>query len=200
MIKIGITGGIGSGKSTVCEVFKSLGVPVYHADQRAKVLMNQSADIREGLIKLFGEQIYQSNLEIDRAALSAIIFNNKQALSSINELIHPAVYNNFFDWCTGQQSAYVLMEAAILFESGGYKKLDKTILVTAPEELRIKRVQKRDKASEQEIKARINNQLSDKEKLKLTDYIIVNDGKQLITPVIVQLHKQLSTHDNLSKK
>lgn len=173
MKHIGITGGIGSGKTTVANFFKTYGIPVYIADDEAKKLMHQSP-IKEELIELFGEEAYDSSRQLNRSFIASKVFNNKELLEKLNQIVHPRVEKDFQEWAKHQDSPYVLYEAAILFETGKYKQFDYTILVTAPIETRIKRVQKRDQSSEEEILARMKNQWSDEEKMKLANWIIKN--------------------------
>jgi len=194
MIKIGITGGIGSGKSTVCKVFKVLGIPVFEADQVARQLMNSDAKVRIQLISLFGSTVYLADQTIDRTFLSAIVFNNPSLLAALNSIVHPAVRNAFDDWCKDQQSPYVLHEAAILFESGFYKLMDKTIAVAAVESERVQRVMKRDNTSEQQVRQRISNQWTDEQRVKLADFVISNNDNELIIPQIVEIDKKIRVH------
>ncbi|MEI7523168.1 MAG: dephospho-CoA kinase [Mariniphaga sp.] len=190
MRKIGITGGIGSGKTTVCEIFKLLGIPIFHADQEAKYLQNNDLIIKNQIIKLFGEDIYTSEEILDRQKLATIIFNNKQALFAINEIIHPAVRQRFQNWTEKFQAVpYSLYEAAILFESGYASDFDLNILVLANEKLRIERVINRDGTTEEIVKQRIRNQIPDNEKIKLADFIIENNADNLLIPQILKIDK-----------
>ena len=190
MRKIGITGGIGSGKTTVCEIFKLLGIPIFHADQEAKYLQNNDLIIKNQIIKLFGEDIYTSEEILDRQKLATIIFNNKQALFAINEIIHPAVRQRFQNWTENFQAVpYSLYEAAILFESGYASDFDLNILVLANEKLRIERVINRDGTTEEIVKQRIRNQIPDNEKIKLADFIIENNANNLLIPQILKIDK-----------
>ncbi|SDR97739.1 dephospho-CoA kinase [Gramella sp. MAR_2010_147] len=170
---IGLTGGIGSGKTTVASFFKDFNIPVYIADEAGKNLMNTSSEIRQKIIDLFGEQSYNKDLP-NRKLIASKVFNDKDLLSKLNQIIHPAVEKDFKEWLYKQSSEYVIYEAAILFETGGYKKCDYNILVTAPEELRIQRLQKRDDSSVSEIKQRMNNQWDDEKKSQMADFIIYN--------------------------
>ncbi|MEZ5103926.1 MAG: dephospho-CoA kinase [Draconibacterium sp.] len=190
-VTVGITGGIGSGKSTVCQVFRLLGVPVFEADIVAKTLLNTNDKIKSSLIRLYGKEIYTPESGIDRKKLAEIIFNDDIQLTKVNELIHPEVRNEYRNWLEKQVSAYVIHEAAILFESGFYKMMDFTILVTAPENIRIERVVKRDKTDSEKVKERIQKQWSDSEKRKLASLEIINDNHQLIVPQIVKIDKTL---------
>ena len=189
--KVGITGGIGSGKSTICRIFNLLGTPVFEADRAAKALMNSNSEIRNGLINLYGSDIYTSDGNVDRKKLAGIIFNDDIQLQKINALVHPQVRAEFLNWAEHQDSPYVVHEAAILFESGFYKMMDATILVSAPEEERINRVSKRDGSEREQIRSRIQKQWPDEEKRKLATIEIVNDNKNLIIPEIIKIDKQL---------
>lgn len=193
MLKIGITGGIGSGKTTVCQVFEALSIPVFNADEVAKMIMVSDRDLVKGIKLAFGEKAYFNNGELNRKFLSDIVFNDSQALQMLNELVHPAAIRAFDEWALKQTSKYCLHEAAILFESGAYKSCDKSILVYAPEDLRIQRVINRDGVSEQEVRARIDKQMPEDEKEKLADFVILNDGKTAIIPQVLELHHYFST-------
>jgi dephospho-CoA kinase len=193
MKKVGITGGIGSGKSTICRVFELLKVPVYYADDTAKKILNTNPVIFKKVVEIFGKEITDIGGEIDRKKLAAIVFTNKKKLEQLNKIVHPAVINDFEEWCRAKSDfPYILKEAAILFESGTYKNVDQIIMVTAPLEMRIKRVMNRDGVSEAEVSDRISRQLSDEEKIKRSDFIIRNDEQQLVIPQILEIHKLLS--------
>lgn len=194
MLKIGITGGIGSGKSTVCNFFHLLGIPVFNADLEAKRIMNESALIRSKILLLFGQNIYLPNKTIDRKKLAEIIFNSPPLLQKVNSIIHPEVRNYFYEWCSQQKSSYIIHEAAILFESGFYKMMDYTILVTALEKQRINWVIKRDKSDSKRVKDRIAKQWTDKQKKDLADYTIKNDNQELILPTLIKLDKTFKQH------
>ena len=194
MIKVGITGGIGSGKTTVCKLFEELGIPVYYADNRAKYLMQHELHLIDELKKHFGPDIYE-NGQLNRAALAAKVFNNAAQLKLLNSLVHPAVFHDTEVWLQQQQDLhlpYVLKEAALLVESGAYKKLDKLIVVTAPHELRVQRVMQRDQVSEAEVMARISNQLPQHEKVKLAHFVIENNGPlHELKEKVLKIHEQL---------
>lgn len=190
MITAGITGGIGSGKTTVCSVFEILGVPVYYADDESKKLF-QDPVISEMILSKFGKSILIDG-KIDRKLLGSIVFNDPQKLTILNAIMHPAVKQHFDKWCElHNDSAYVLKEAAILFESESYKSVQKIITVTAPVELRIARVVKRDNVLSEDVMKRISSQMSDEEKIKRSDFVLINDEKQLIIPEIIKIHQQL---------
>ena len=191
MLKIGITGGIGSGKSTVCRVFFAFGIPVFEADRIAKDLMNTNEEIYEKLVNLFGATVYLTDHTVDRKHLARIVFNNPSLLAQLNEIVHPVVRKTFFDWCEKQQSTYIIHEAAILFESGFYKMMDKTITVVTSENERIQRVIKRDGITLELVKERIKNQWSDEERIKLADFVIGNNDDQLIIPQIIEIDKKI---------
>lgn len=190
MLKIGITGGIGSGKTTVCKVFELLGIPVFYADDIAKSIMNTDSILRNGIIKTFGEQSYSEG-ELNRKYISSIVFNNPAELEKLNGLVHPAVFRAFDTWVLKYHDApYIIKEAALLYESDSYKMCDLSILVISPIETRIKRVQARDGLSSEDVQLRINRQFSDEQKLKLADYLLMNDEQQLLIPQIISLHNQ----------
>ncbi len=195
MLKVGITGGIGSGKSTVCQVFKLLGIPVYHADIEAGILIDNDVEIRNQLVNLFGDNIY--NHKLKRDIFADIIFSDREALKNVNKIVHPKVRSHFFKWAeTHRDKKYILFEAAILFESGTYKHLDKIITVTAPEKLRIERVMAYKNYSREMINNILKNQLPEKKKTKQANYIIVNDNKTLILPQILNIHNKLLNIEN----
>ncbi len=170
---IGLTGGIGSGKTTVAKMFSDLGIPIYIADEEAKKLSDSSPIIRKELVELLGEEAYSNN-KLNRKFVAEKIFTDKALLANVNAIIHPRVGDHFMKWASAQNSPYVIKEAAILFENGGYVSCDAVILVTAPKSIRIERVMKRDDSSLQEIENRINNQWSDSEKIKLAQFVIEN--------------------------
>jgi len=194
MIKVGITGGIGSGKSTVCKVFKTMGIPVFEADLVAKQLMNNDPELRKQLIHLFGSSVYQSDQTIDRKYLAGIVFSNPSLLAKLNEVVHPAVRKTFDDWFLNQNAPYVIHEAAILFESGFYKMMDKTITVVTNELERIDRVIKRDHITVEMVRQRMKNQWNDEQRIKLADFVIGNNDNQLIIPQIIEIDKKLRTN------
>ena len=187
---IGLTGGIGSGKTTVAKMFSQLGVPVYIADVEAKKLMNASKVIRRELIALLGEKAY-SEKGLNRAFVADKIFNDKQLLQAVNGIIHPRVAEHFKKWASKQNSSYVIKEAAILFENGAYRECDKVILVTAPKSMRIERLLARDKSTIAEIERRMDNQWSDEEKRKLADIIIDNQDLKATKIRVAEIHNAL---------
>jgi len=191
-LQIGVTGGIGSGKSLVCKIFSSLGVPIYDADSRAKSIMTTDGILVELIKKEFGDLAYDESGELNREHIGRLVFQNEEKRKKLNELVHPRVAVDTQNWIKTQgEVPYVVKEAALLFESGGYKILDKLILVTAPEELRIKRVMLRDpQRSRADIKKIIRAQMPEEEKMKLADVIIHNDETELILRQVLSLHQQ----------
>lgn len=191
MLKIGITGGIGSGKTTVCKVFELLGVPVFYADDVAKSIMYTDPILKRGVLDAFGENSYTQSGDLNRSYISSIVFNDKHELEKLNSLVHPAVFRAFDTWVLSQSEAsYVIKEAALLYESDAYKMCDQSILVISPIETRISRVKARDGISAEDIQLRMNRQFSDEEKMRFADHILMNDEKQLLIPQIIQLHQQ----------
>lgn len=191
MLKIGLTGGIGSGKSTIARVIKTLGYPVYTSDRRAAELTNNHVAIREGLIRLFGAHIYQADRKLNKQALASIIFQNKQALQQVNSIVHPIVSADFDRWCQQQTSTLVFFESAILFESNLSHLFDRIITVSAPEETRLERVIRRDHTSKEKVIERMHNQLSDAERERMADYVIHNDDRQQVLTQILQMINHL---------
>lgn len=187
---VGLTGGIGSGKTTVARFFEKLDIPVYIADEAGKRLMNSSDEIRVKIIDLFGEAAYDGSVP-QRKYIASKVFNDSELLSRLNQIIHPAVEADFKNWLTEQSSEYVIYEAAILFETGGYKKCDFSILVKAPQKLRIERLQKRDNSSKEEIKQRMNNQWSDEKKSELADFIINNEDLTQTKLQVEHIHSEI---------
>ncbi len=192
MICIGLTGGIGSGKSFIAEIFIRLGVPIYNADTRARHISDNNPDVKSNIVSLLGQNAYKKGL-LNRQYVGGMVFDNPDLLESLNSIIHPAVEVDFLKWCSNnKEHRYIIKEAAILFETGSYRKLDSTILVVAPEEIRIKRVQKRDSTDTDSVKKRIDKQWKDQEKEKLADYIINNDEKTLLLPQIIDIHTSIT--------
>lgn len=190
-LKIGITGGIGSGKSLVSRIFNLLGVPVYDADSRAKSIMTTDGILVSQIKKEFGVLSFRADGSVNREYLAEHVFSDSERLKMLNSIVHPRVGEDFNRWVREQDSDYVLKEAALLFEAGSNTTLDKVIVVSAPEELRINRVLQRDKhRTAEQIKDIIRNQLKEEEKLKLSDYIVVNDESKPVIPQVVALHKQ----------
>jgi dephospho-CoA kinase len=190
LIKIVITGGIGSGKSFIATIFKSLGIPVYEADLLAKQLMQSNAELKSAIIQKFGNDSYAPGGEVNKEYLASMLFKSKTSLEEMSKLVHQTVYNDFQDWSLKQDAPYVAMEAAIVFESGGYKNFDRTILVTAPIDLRISRLKDRG-MNPNEIQERINSQWTDAQKRELCDIEIHNDESSPILPRIMKIHQDL---------
>ena len=187
---IGLTGGIGSGKSKILSVFSSYGIPCYESDRRAKWLMQRDAELKSQIKSFFGDQIYEND-QFNQRKLAKLVFANKGKLEALNSLVHPRVKMDFKSFVSQQDTPYIIKEAAILFETGGEKDCDATILVTAPEKLRLQRVLNREKISSMDIKARINNQWSDSRKIPLADYIINNIDWDKTLKKIDEIHQKL---------
>ena len=188
MITVGITGGIGAGKSFVCSIFERLGYPVFYSDKAANNIIDSDVEVKLQFEQLFGNDIFIGK-KLDRTLLASIIFNDKEALEKINSIVHPKVRKAFDVWSEQQKSAIVFNEAAILFETGAYKKFDSTILVTAPNDLKISRVRNRDRVSADEIQRRMDTQWTDEQKGKLANFILLNDEQ---TPLIRQIEEVIS--------
>lgn len=174
MITIGLTGGIGSGKTTIAQWFQEKGIPVYNSDFEAKKLMNENEDLIQQLIELFGDETYK-NGEYNRSYVASKVFNDKELLNQLNSIVHPAVFKHFDEWMDNQNSSFVVKEAAILFESGSYKDCDYIISVIADEKIRIDRVAKRDQLNEDQIRSRMKNQWTDEQRIEKSDFIIENN-------------------------
>lgn len=189
--KIGITGGIGAGKSIVSRIFQIIGIPVYNADQQAKWLMNNDPELIHAIKKQFGKESYQAD-QLNRSFMAEKVFADPKALDKLNRLVHPRVGKDYDGWVESHSKvSYTLKEAALLFESGSYKSLDAVILVTAPEELRIKRVVSRDQRSKSQIEDIIKRQWSEADKQKLSTYEIRNDDRHLVIPQVLQIHESI---------
>jgi dephospho-CoA kinase len=191
MLKIGLTGNIGSGKSTVAKIFKILGIPVYHSDIEAKKFLTDKTVMRE-LTNKFGTEIVTES-KIDNKKLASIVFKENDSLIFLNNLIHPLVKEDFENWCNtvSPTNKYIIQEAAILFESNFDKYVDKTILVIAPENIRLERVIKRDSISKEEVLKRMANQWDEERKVKLADFLINNNDKELLIPQLIEIHKKI---------
>ena len=192
ILKVGITGGIGSGKTTVCKVFEALGIPVYYADWHARQLMVNAPRLVAGVKELFGPDAYLEDGALNRPYIAEKVFNNDKNLQQLNHLVHPAVAEDADRWHHAQENVpYTLKEAALLFESGINKQLDKVITVFAPEELRLQRVIARDKVSAKEVRARMVKQMPEAEKLKLADFVVYNDGAHSLVRQVWDIHQAL---------
>lgn len=191
MLKIGLTGGIGSGKTTVAKIFELLGIPVYYADDAAKRLMNEDEDLKQKISDSFGNEAYTNGV-LDRKYLAAVVFNDPAKLEQLNKLVHPATLRDARSWMLRQNSPYSIKEAALIFESGAHEMLDHVIGVSAPAPLRIQRTMHRDNSSREAVMARMDKQLDEEMKMRLCDFIITNDEKQLLIPQVLALHEKLS--------
>jgi len=187
---VGLTGGIGSGKTTVANFFKELGVPIYIADDEAQKLMLESSLLKSELISLFGPKVYE-NGQLNKLLISESIFKDKTTLKAINNIVHPVVAIHFNKWLGLQESPYVIKEAAIFFENGSYKSLDAIITVVAPEECKIRRIMQRDIKSKKQIKAIMNNQWSDEKKIKMSDFVIENTNLKQTKLLVKEIHEKL---------
>jgi dephospho-CoA kinase len=190
MLKIGLTGGIGSGKTTVANIFEVLGIPVYYADDAAKKLMDEDENVKTAITSNFSEEAYREG-RLNRKYISDIVFKNSNKLALLNSIVHPATIKDAGDWMQNQKAPYVIKEAALLFESGSNKKLDYIVGVKAPLDLRILRAVERDNVSREEILSRMNKQMNEEKKLSLCDFIIINDEQQLVIPQVLELHEKL---------
>lgn len=191
MLKLGITGGIGSGKSTVCRIFEHLGVPVYNADSRARELIAENLQLRAELIRHFGNEAF-ANGTYNTAYMAGLVFHDRSKLALLNSIVHPYVFKDWEDFCSQHaESPYVVKEAAIMLETESRKTVDKVVLVFAPEELRIQRSMRRDGSSREKVLARMASQMPEAEKLKLADRVIYNDGSKALIPQVLELHRAL---------
>jgi len=196
MLRVGLTGGIGSGKSTVAKIFEVLGIPVYYADDAARSLMNTDEELKKSIISEFGNESYVND-QLNRAYIASLVFNDVKKLELLNSLTHPATIRDAERWMQqiaesrGQTSRYVIKEAALIFESGSAENLDYVIGVYTPLPLRIKRIMDRDRVTRDEVMQRINRQIDEDIKMRLCDKVIVNDEQQLIITQVLQLHEQL---------
>ncbi|MBM3415258.1 MAG: dephospho-CoA kinase [Bacteroidetes bacterium] len=188
MLRIGLTGGIGSGKSIVAKIFETFGIPVYYADDAAKKLMNTDAGLKASIMEHFGEAAYE-NGELNRKYLASVVFSNKEKLELLNSLTHPVTIRDAGEWMQKQNAPYIIKEAALLFESGAEAHLDKVIGVYAPQELRVKRVMKRDGISAEEVMKRISRQMDEEKKMKKCAHVIINNEQELVIPQVLNLHR-----------
>jgi dephospho-CoA kinase len=190
MLKIGLTGGIGSGKTTIAKVFELLNVPVYYADAVSKKLYHTNKELIARMKEHFGEDIYTNNI-LNRQKLAAIVFNDSQKLQLLNNLVHPLTIKDAEQWMAQQTAPYIIKEAALLFESGSAAGLDYIIGVSTPKHLRIKRVMERDQVTREEVLARMNKQIDEETKMRLCDFVVKNDEQELVIPQVLQLHERL---------
>lgn len=189
-VMIGLTGGIGSGKSVVAKVFATLGIPVFNADDEAKRIMQSSTEIKTKLIEQFGTDIYNAH-GLDKEKLASIVFNDSFQLQLLNAIVHPVTIQAAKDWAAKQTSPYVIKEAALIFESGAADGLFKVIGVTAPLSIRIHRVMQRDGITKDQVDARMRNQISDTIKMRLCDYVIENNNQQMVIPQVLEIDKAI---------
>lgn len=190
MKRIGLTGNIGSGKTTLASCFEILGIAVFNADNQAKLLMNKDVNLKQSLIAEFGIKVFLNN-ELNRKYLSKLAFNDDLVLKRLNALVHPVVQEAFEKWSIQQSGAYVIKEAAILFESNTYQSLDAIICISCPEEIRLKRILKRDDLSEKDVRQIMSHQWAEEKKISLSDYVITNDNSSLVMPQILSVHSAL---------
>lgn len=196
ILKIGLTGGLGSGKSTVAKIFEVLGIPVYYADTEAKRIMNTDPNLKADIIKHFGKEAYVDN-QLNRSYLSSVVFENKDKLSLLNSLVHPATIRDSKEWINKQTTSYAIKEAALIFESGSQEYLDYVIGVSAPAHLRIQRAMHRDNLTRGQVQQRMSKQIEEVIKMHLCDFIIYNDEVKPVIPQVLEMHKKLTA---LSKK
>jgi dephospho-CoA kinase len=189
MLKIGLTGGIGSGKTTVAKVFELLNIPVYYADEASKRLYHTDAELKAAIVKHFGTDLYVNDL-LDRGRLAQLVFDAPEKLELLNSLVHPPTLRDAVQWMARQTAPYIIKEAALLFETGSAGQLDYVIGVTAPVPLRIKRVMDRDKVSREQVQHRMDRQMDENIKMRLCDFIIHNDEQQMVIPQVLQLHEE----------
>jgi len=189
MLKIGLTGGLGSGKSTVAQIFEVLGIPVYYADTATKLLLDENENIKSAVIKSFGEAAYPEG-KLDRKYLAEIVFNDPGKLELLNSIVHPPTIQHAVEWFDKQTTPYVIKEAALIFESGSHQTLDHVIGVKAPLHLRLQRAILRDNITKEQAMARINKQINEEIKIRLCDFVIVNDEQQLVIPQVLELHNK----------
>ncbi len=192
MIKVGITGGMGSGKTTICKVFELLGIPVFYADEESKKLLYNDSRLNNKISKLFGAAVLDKEGKIDKSKLAVVVFSNKEKLHQLNSVLHPAVGVRFEEWVKKHSDPqYILKEAAILFESGANKQVDTVITVTAPIALKIQRAMHRGGITKEQVEQRMKNQISDEEKIKRSQFVIHNDEMQLLIPQVLKIHSFL---------
>ena len=194
MKKIGLTGGIGSGKSTIAQAIKHIGYPAYIADEEAARLMNSHPDIRKDITERLGANCYTSEGHINKPVLAQIIFENKEALEEVNRIVHPRVMEAFEQWAAMQSTSLVFCETAILYESGLERYFDAVICVTAPEEVRVRRVMERDRCELKDVMARVRNQMDEDEKCQRANFVIYNDGEHMAVPQVLDVLHKLQTN------
>jgi len=189
-LKLGVTGGIGSGKTTVCKVFAVLGIPVFSADTEAKRIQDSDRDLQIKINSLAGKDLFASG-KLDRTEMAKLIFRDSDLLAKVNSIVHPAVFEYFGEWLKKQDSPYAVMEAAILFESGAYRMMDRIVTVVTPMEERIERLVKGNKLTREQVTERIKNQIDDESRIRQSDYIIFNSENDTIIPAILGIHREM---------
>jgi len=194
-LKLGVTGGIGSGKTSVCRVFNVLGIPVFSTDPEARKIMDSDKSIMQSINSITGKDMYLSG-SLDRTMLAALIFNDRSLLEKINSLVHPVVFDHFKKWVLDQTAPYLIIEAAILFESGGSKLVDRIATVVAAKEERVERIINRNRLTREQVLERMRNQLDDETRIKLSDYVIYNSENDMIIPAILKIHTDILTYIN----
>lgn len=191
MFKVGITGGIGSGKTTVCRIFEMLNIPIYYADDRAKWLMQHDSDLKKNIIDLFGASAYLTDGNLNRTYIGNLVFADKKLLAKLNKLVHPAVFLDGEHWFKEQDSHYAIKEAALFYETKSYLQMDKMIVVTADREERIRRVMLRDQLTRMAVEARMDKQLPEEEKIEKADFVIYNNSRELLIPKVMEINRQI---------
>ncbi len=191
MLRVGLTGGIGSGKTTVARIFEVIGIPVYYADLEARRLMNEDPTLRSAIIDAFGEKAYDADGKLDRPYIAALVFNQPDKLSLLNSLTHPATIRDAESWMRDQRTPYAIKEAALIFESGSDQYLDFVIGVQSPLALRINRIMERDRITEDEVLIRMRRQMNEEEKMKKCDAVVVNDEVSFLIPQVLKIHQLL---------
>ncbi len=201
-LQIGVTGGIGAGKTVVCRIFQCLGVPVYNADERARYLMANQGDLIRNIARSFGEESYLPDGTLNRSFLAKQVFRDADKVQQLNQLVHPEVGKDFQRWLLDHsQTPYVIKEAALMIESGSYKSLDYLVTVSAPEEIRLSRVLKRDpQRDRQQIMNIMSNQISEAQRIEKSDFVLHNDQHQLLIPQVLELHQKFSDSADLRAK
>jgi len=189
-LKLGVTGGIGSGKTTVCKVFSVLGIPVFSADDEAKKIQESDRDLQLKINSFAGRDLFPDG-KLDRAGLARLIFSDKELLEKVNSVVHPAVFRSFREWAVNQNSPYSIMEAAILFESGAFKMMDRIVTVVTPMEERIERLVRSKRLSREQIIERIKNQIDDESRIARSDFVIFNSENEMIIPAILGIHDEM---------
>jgi dephospho-CoA kinase len=190
ILKLGVTGGIGSGKTTICKVFAVLGIPVFSADDEAKRIQDNDRDLQIKINSIAGKDLFPGG-KLDRPEMAKLIFSNKDLLEKVNSIVHPAVFRSYNEWVKKQDSPYCIMEAAILFESGAFRLMDRIVTVITPMGERIERLVRGNKLSKEQIVERINNQIDDESRVKRSDFVISNSENDMIVPAIIEIHEEM---------